>query len=235
MWKVLNSGIFIWLLSTAVGVFGAFALKHAIEVDIRVAQLQNEAAQIDLEIEGRLAQFSSWMVGVVVRDDLDGESWTYRFRDCVTPFYLSRSVRSFGDPPNTFGKSENRAESYGFADTDCSTLPIIRSIFKDYAATALSGLFAQRVIIEQDLIDAIEADIWVDKVLLAERRGILERHGRAWKDSMSPLLDPTAPAGFGLQPDRPVNYPDFADRMQSLFYLERGGPEIFYYGDCFMC
>ena len=175
------------------------------------------------------------MVGVVVRDDLGDGAWTYKFRDCVTPFYLSRAVRSFGDPPNTFGSSDTRTEWYGFEDTECSTLPIIRSVFEEYSATTLPGLFAQRVIVEQDLIEAIEADIWVDELLLHERQNIQKNHEHAWKNSMSPLLDPTSPAGFALQPDYQTNFLDFAKRMQDLFYDERGGPEIFYYGDCFMC
>jgi hypothetical protein len=65
VWKVINSGIFIWLLTTVVGTFGAFAFKHQIEVDSRISELRNKADQIDLEIEGRLAQFSSWFVGIV--------------------------------------------------------------------------------------------------------------------------------------------------------------------------
>lgn len=235
MWKVLNSGIFIWLLSTLVGTFGAIALKQEIDSDSRISQLQNRASQIDLEIEGRLAQFSSWAVGIVERQNNTDGSWTYRFRGCVTPFYLSRALRAFGDPPNAFGQAQTRTEPYGFADTNCSTTPIIRSVFDDYASTLLSGLFAQRIIVERDLIKAIQSDFWVDRKLLAEQQAILKLHEHVWEESMSPLIDPTAPAGFNLSPERTVTYSEFAKRMQTLFYEKRGGPNVFYYGDCFLC
>lgn len=92
-----------------------------------------------------------------------------------------------------------------------------------------------RIIVERDLINAIDADIFIDEALLVERRTILDQYEEAWQDSMSPLLDPTGPIGFGLRPGRSVSYREFAEAMQRLFYERRGGPEIFYYGDCFLC
>lgn len=235
MWKVVNSGIFIWLLSTAVGVFGIFALKQAIEVDNRIEQLQNTASKIDLEIEGRLSQFSSWMVGVVERVDLENGAWTHKFRECVTTPYLAVAIRTLGDPPNVFPADARRAEEYGFFDSECKTLPIIRSVFDDYSSSFLSGLFARRIITERDLIHAIESDIWQDASLLASRRTIFEQHEAAWRHAMSPLIDPTGHAGLGLEPNRPADFQDFAKRMQQTFYQDRGGPEVFFYGDCFLC
>jgi hypothetical protein len=225
MWKYLNSAFVLWVLTTVVGGSAVWSFERYLDNRNRIQGLVNKADMIDIELEGRVAQYSSWVDGIV--EDDDKNKYGVQFRPCVTKAYLHASIRVLGDVPV---KSKIRYD-IDYDNSGCPHMFQPIPIYSELSDTSLLGLLAERTIIEQELFPVREYMDPEEQELVIGRDPVAAEAISAWRDMMDSFFMPEILTGF----KKALDYDDFQKYVGENMYSSPRQKKIFVYGDCFRC
>jgi len=231
IWKLLNSAIGIWLLTSVVGGLGVWQFERYMDERTRTRELTDKYQKLALEYEGRLSQYSAWWWKIRHYEELDSgkvDRQTEVFNECVTPEYLRKSIKILSGTPN-FSKDLLSQEN----NIDCTSLPVFQSVFEEYANRSTIGVLAEMRLINQELfpvtfkIDPEDGAYYPDENVEAYNKS------RKILYAINDFLNPDAIVTEKINDFRTFGTRDFRDAFSESFY--GFGPAEFWYGDCFAC
>lgn len=221
-WTLVNSGIFLWFLTTVAIGGGSWAFQAWRDRITGEKALEERTDILMLELSGRLAQFEAWMKNNVDEPSPAGSESKRRFRAGVTADQLLDYLRVLSDLP--------RREKAG---------PYIQEILSEYRDRNFLSALMELTLIMRKKWDKLDPG---EKYELSEDRKSLVLHGDTIEPN-SPAFIPGLYAALTdvnraldgtkalLQPalligEPPLDHDAFAERFNKTFDIVGGLNEL---------
>lgn len=226
MIKFFNSALGIWLLTTVFGGIAVWSFERYLDDRNQIATSASRADKIDLELEGRVAQYASWVDGIVEKNT--ESRFEVDFLPCVTNKFLHESIKRLGEPPNI------QPSKYQH-DISCPEMFKLLPMFEELANTSIVGLYLERVLIEESLFPAKQVlDDETNEAKIV-RDDTAARAISAWRNAINPFITPDSLTGIEIGDKKPIDYTYFHEGVTDYLYRSPRQKGILHYGDCFRC
>lgn len=187
LFDYLNSSIAVAILGPAVLGIAATAFKLVVDHTTRIQDLDERLARLSTEYEGRLSQYSEWLIYLTEKP---GQARPI-FRKCVDADLLRRSIKEFAAKP-----TQEPVKQY-LSNVACKEPFKFNAMFTDLSNESTLGLVSEMRVIQQELERRGKGRRSVTKVVGCEAHdlSLTERLTKA----ANALLHPDAVVPFALQ------------------------------------
>lgn len=140
--SVLNSSLAVAIVAPAVLGIATYVIEKDIDLRDQNRQLEKQLEALQLEYEGRLSQYSEWLIYTLkdLNDLVNPE-----FADCVTNKYLKKSIKEYS------GKPSNTSNAKYLFNPECKVGFVFSSVFDEFDNTSTLNLLSEMKIVHTTL------------------------------------------------------------------------------------